>query len=85
MNALTSAYNTLDVSWTLLAHKNLIIYACFSNILNRKNVFGYDFSPLPDSKGSYASLPLRQEQNQAFYIGFFLTLGKHVAYEASNF
>jgi hypothetical protein len=85
MNAHTPAYNTLDMSWTLLAHKNLIIYACFSNILNRRNVFGYDFSPLPDSKGFYGSLPLRQEQNQAFYLGFFLTLGKNVAYEASNF
>ncbi|MDR1645760.1 MAG: TonB-dependent receptor [Tannerellaceae bacterium] len=85
MNALTPAYHTIDVSWILLAHKNLIVYACFSNLLNRRNVFGYDFTPLPDSQGFYDSLPQRQEQPQAFYIGFFLTLGKNVAYEASNF
>ncbi|MDR1937863.1 MAG: TonB-dependent receptor, partial [Tannerellaceae bacterium] len=85
MNDHTPVYHTLDISWTLLAHKKLIVYACFSNILNRQNVFGYAFSSLPDKHGRYEGLPLRQEQNQAFYIGCFLTLGKHVAYEASNF
>jgi hypothetical protein len=85
LNDHTPAYNTLDISWTLLAHKKLIVYACLSNVLNRKNVFGYAFPSLPDSGGRYESLPVRQEQNQAFYIGVFLTLGKQVAYEASNF
>jgi hypothetical protein len=85
MNDHTPVYDTLDISWTLLAHKKLIVYACFSNILNRQNVFGYAFSALPDSRGGYEGLPVRQEQNQAFYIGVFLTLGKHVAYDASNF
>ncbi|MDR1880051.1 MAG: TonB-dependent receptor [Tannerellaceae bacterium] len=85
MNSHTPVYNTLDLGWTVLAHKKLIIYACLSNILNRRNVFGYAYSTSPDSRGVYEGQPVRQEQNRTFYIGFFLTLGKHVAYEASNF
>ena len=85
MNAHAPVYNTLDFSWTWLAHKRLIVYASFSNLLNRENVYGYTYASSPDSKGRYDRLPVKADQNQAFYIGLFLTLGKNVAYDASNF
>lgn len=83
MNATTPVYNSLDLSYTFLAHKNLIIYASWSNVLNRHNIFDYEYAPKPN--GEYVRRAVRLQQNQAFYIGFFLTLGKNAAYDVSNF
>ena len=85
MNSRSPIYNSLDISYTFLAHKKLIIYASASNILNRNNIFGYKYNSKQNSNGNYNSSPIRKQQNQSFYIGFFLTLGKNVAYDASNF
>ena len=85
MNAKTSSYNSFDISYTFLAHKKLIIYASASNIFNRKNVYGYNYNTTPGPNGSFARVPIRALSNQSFYIGFFITLGKNVAYDASNF
>lgn len=75
----------MDLSWTVLAHKRLIIYACLSNVLNRKNVYDYTFNTQPNVHGLFDRSSNKLQQPQAFYIGFFLTLGKNVAYEASQF
>ncbi len=85
MNENTPVYNTLDITWTLLAHKRLIIYTSFTNLLNRDNVYGYHYASKPNQAGFYDRLPVKHEQKQAFYIGFFLTLGKNKAYDVSNF
>lgn len=85
MNARTPAYNTLDIGWTWLAHKRLIVYASYSNLLNRTNVYGYHYASAPGSNGLYDRRPVVPDQKQTFYIGLFLTIGKNVAYEASNF
>lgn len=85
MNGRTSVFYTTDISWTILAHKNLIIYASASNIFNRKNIYGYDYKTQPNNMAMYERKPIRLEQSQAFYIGFFLTLGKNAAYETTHF
>lgn len=85
MNAVTSPYNTVDLSYTFLAHKKLIVYASASNSFNRKNLFGYTYSENPNANGQYDRHPVKQLQNQTFYIGFFFNFGKHAAYDASNF
>lgn len=85
MEGRTSHFHTLDISWTILAHKNLIIYASVSNILNRKNIYGYNYDTHKNSNGLYDRKPVTLEQPQSFYIGFFITLGKNAAYETSHF
>jgi len=85
MNAKTSAYNSFDISYTFLAHKKLIIYASASNIFNRENVYGYNYNTKSERNGSFSRAPVKALSNQSFYIGFFFTLGKNVAYDASNF
>ena len=37
----TPCYNSLDASVTYLASKRIIIYASLSNLLGRKNIYGY--------------------------------------------
>ncbi|MCD7970697.1 MAG: TonB-dependent receptor [Alistipes sp.] len=81
----TPHYMSLDASLTVLPCRQVILYFSASNILNRKNVYGYNFSPGPDSSGRYASSPVGLYQNQSFYMGIFINLGRNVAYEASHF
>lgn len=83
VNASTPVYNSLDASWIFLAHKRLIVYTGFSNILNRKNVYGYVFDS--GQNGPHERMPLTQQINQGFYIGCFISLGKNAAYNTSNF
>ena len=85
MNSHTPIYNSVDISYTFLAHRNLIIYASLSNILNRKNIYGYNYSTRTNEIGQYERLPIQLQQNQTFYIGFFINIGKNIAYEPSHF
>ncbi|MDH6303437.1 hypothetical protein M2459_000629 [Parabacteroides sp. PF5-5] len=75
MNARTPYYNSLDVSWTFLAHKKLIVFASASNILGRKNIFNYTSSGEAMTNAS----------RNFFFIGVFITLGGNTAYDVSNF
>ena len=85
MSGCTPQLHTTDVSWTILAHKKLIIYLSASNIFGRKNIYGYHYNSTPNNAGIYERKPILLEQPQNFYVGFFLTLGKNVAYEATHF
>lgn len=85
MNATSPMYHTLDLAWTFLAHKKLIIYVSASNVLNRANITGYNYAATPNAQGRYEARAIKNEQPWSVYIGFFLTLGKNVAYDASNF
>jgi hypothetical protein len=83
MNSTTPVYNSLDLSYTFLAHRNVIVYASWSNILNRDNTFNYEYAK--NASGLYVERPVKLQQNQSFYIGVFITLGKNIAYDVSNF
>ncbi|MDH6358085.1 TonB-dependent receptor [Parabacteroides sp. PF5-9] len=85
MNATAPVYNSLDLSLTVLAHKRVIIFASVSNILNRKQVYNYSFSEVPDHKGRYTGTPVRSNADQFFFIGLFITLSGDTAYDVSNF
>jgi hypothetical protein len=75
MNAWTPHYNSLDISWTFLAAKKLIVFASASNVLGRKNIYNYTPSGTPMTTASQSF----------FFIGVFITLGGNTAYDVSNF
>lgn len=83
MNARTPAYNSLDVSLTVLVHPKVIVYASASNLLCRKEVYNYTWDVAPD--GRYRATPVRANVDHFFYIGVFITLGGNTAYDVSNF
>ncbi|MCD8071716.1 MAG: TonB-dependent receptor [Alistipes sp.] len=85
MGGRTPHYMAVDASLTVLPSKKVILYFSASNIFNRKNIYGYRFSSRPAPDGRFASSPVGIYQNQAFYAGIFITIGKNVAYEASHF
>lgn len=85
MNATTPVYNSLDLSLTFLLSKKVIVYASASNLLGAHPVYGYTWSPAPDATGRYAGTPVRANADHFFFIGVFITLGGHTAYDVSNF
>lgn len=70
----TPIYNSLDASLTWLANKKVIVYASCSNILGRKNVYGY-----------HNGKPIMNSTRTGFYIGVFISLKSNKAYDISNF
>lgn len=74
MNDEVKPYNSLDLGWTVVASKKVIIHASATNLLCRKNEFGR-----VDGK------PLLASSDHFFYIGVYVTLGKKAAYDVSNF
>jgi hypothetical protein len=75
MNARTPHYNSLDISWTFLAARKLIVFASASNVLGRNNIYNYTSS----------GAPLTTASRSFFFIGVFITLGGNTAYDVSNF
>ncbi len=76
MNLLSPSYASLSVNWSFLARQNLIIYASCSNVLGRKNTFGYRYADTPNESGSYPSIPIVQSANRMLFVGVFWTLSK---------
>lgn len=85
MNSTAPVYNSLDLSWTFLANKKLIVFASATNLLARKQVYNYKWSDTPDKNGHYQGSPVHGSADQFFYIGVFITLGGNSAYDVSNF
>ena len=74
MNDEVKPYNSLDVGLTFLPSKKVIIHASATNVLGRRNEFG-----------RVDGRPVLAASDRFFYIGVFVTLGKHAAYDVSNF
>jgi hypothetical protein len=70
----TPAYNSLDASITFLASKRVIVYTSLSNLLGRRNVYGY-----------HNGKPITNGSNRFFYIGIFVSLKSNKAYDIANF
>ncbi len=74
MNDEVKPYNSLDVGLTFLPSKKIIVHASATNVLGRRNEFG-----------RVGGHPVLAASDHIFYIGVYVTLGKHVAYDVSNF
>ena len=67
-------YNSLDASVTWLASKRVIVYASLSNLLGRKNIYGYR-----------GGKPITNGSDRFLYIGIFVSLKSNKAYDIANF
>lgn len=85
MNRTAPFYNSLDMGITFLVSPKIILYASASNLLGRKEIYNYRWTQLPDQPDRYAGEPVRSNADRFFFIGVFITLGGHAAYDVSNF
>ncbi len=73
-NKLTKGYQSLSLNWAYLIDQQKILYCSVNNVLNNRNINGYQFTNQPDADGLFASRPLRPAADQFFFIGFFWTI-----------
>lgn len=68
------AYRSLDLSWSFLYRKNIIIYGAVTNVLGFKNEFGRRYASSPDNGGSYPSVAIEPGSNRFYVVACFITL-----------
>jgi hypothetical protein len=76
MNSKTKPFHNLSFNAAFLYKQNIIFYASATNLLGHDNVFGYQFSPVPNDDGIYASRPIGQPAPRFLFVGLFITLTK---------
>jgi outer membrane cobalamin receptor len=73
----TPAYQDLSLNLAYLPKPNLILYFSCTNLLGYKNIFGYQYTNTPDTKGVYASRAVRQPADRFIFIGILITISKN--------
>lgn len=70
------SFASLDINWSYLHKQNIILYASVTNVLGFNQIYGYQYSPIPDSSGYYASTPILPPAKRFIFIGCFITITK---------
>jgi hypothetical protein len=64
------------MNFSYLVKTNFIVHFSVTNILGRENIFGYQYSLLPDENGAYSSIPIGLPAKRFLFLGVFITLTK---------
>ncbi|MBR5069371.1 MAG: TonB-dependent receptor [Bacteroidales bacterium] len=80
MNAHARAFNEVSMNLTFLIHPKIIVYTSMSNLLGRRNVFGYQ-----NSNNGSVGTPILPSSDHFFYIGVFISIKSNKAYDIANF
>lgn len=73
----TPSYQDLSANIAYLPKSNLILYLSCTNLLGRDNIFGYQYSVVPDANGVYTNQPIRQAAPRFIFLGVFITISKN--------
>lgn len=76
MNSETPAFKDLSFNAAFLYKPNVVLYVSATNLLGFENIFGYQFSDLPDADGVYAKQAIGQPAPRFVFLGLFITLTK---------
>jgi hypothetical protein len=75
-SGITPAFHDLSVNWSYLIKPYIILHLSATNIFGRDNIFSYQYSLVPDEKGTYESIPVKQGARRFLLMGLFITLTK---------
>ncbi|NJN43117.1 MAG: TonB-dependent receptor, partial [Flammeovirgaceae bacterium] len=73
----TPYYMDLSANISFLPKPYLIIHLSCTNLLGRDNIFGYQYSAVPDANGYYPGKPIEQPAKRFLFLGVFITLSKN--------
>lgn len=85
LNSTSPNYHSLDVNFTYLINERVILYSSITNVLGRKNTFGYTYSKHMNNEGRYSGKALTASRDRFIYIALFISLWSDSAYDVSNF
>ncbi len=72
----TKNYHDLSVNYTYLWKPNILFHAYVTNVLGRKNIFGYEYGNQPNEFGEFNRKAIKPMAPRFFFIGIFITLSK---------
>lgn len=72
----TPAYHDLSMNFSYLVRSSFIIHFSVTNVLGVENIFGYQYSLVPDESGVYSSIPIGLPAKRFIFLGVFVTLSK---------
>jgi hypothetical protein len=72
----TPFYQDLSANISYLPKSFLIVHLSCTNLLGRDNIFGYQYSVMPDADGVYSGRPIRQPAKRFLFLGVLITLSK---------
>lgn len=72
----TTAYQSLDVSWSFLYKPHIIIYGAVTNVPGFKQEFGRRYSEVPDESGIYRSTSIIPGSGRFYILACFITFTK---------
>lgn len=73
----TPSYQDLSANISYLPKPYIIVHLSCTNLLGYDNIFGYQYSAVPDENGFYASRPITQPAKRFLFLGVFITLSKN--------
>lgn len=74
LNQQTKNFHNLSFNWAYLIDQQKILYFSAGNILNTKNVFGYNYANQPDANGVFQRQAIVPNDDQFFFVGLFWTI-----------
>ena len=76
MNGRTKSYNSLSFNWAYLLTQQKILYFSVSNILGAQNIYGYNYTDVPNGIGVYDRKAVTPTADRFFFVGFFWTISE---------
>jgi len=73
----SSFFNTINLSCAYLLSPQKIVFVSISNATNFKNNYGYEYANKKDIQGIYPSRLVTPNDDQFFFVGFFITMSKN--------
>ena len=77
MTSRSKYFNSLNLSWAYLISNQKILFVSINNATNFKNSYGYEFKREPNTVGVFESRLVRPNDDQFFFVGFFITMSKN--------
>lgn len=74
LNRETKNFNSLSFNWAYLIDQQKILYFSASNVLDTRNIFGYNYANQPDLNGVFRRQAVVPNNDQFFFVGFFWTI-----------
>lgn len=73
----TPYYMDLSANISYLPKPYLIIHVSCTNLVGRDNIFGYQYSAVPDANGYYPGKPIEQPAKRFLFLAVLITLSKN--------
>lgn len=77
MQSMTKAQNDLSFSWSFLLTQQKILFFSVTNILGKKPIYGYEYSPSRNATGQFEGRAMIPTAKRFAFVGFFWTISKN--------